>query len=668
MALLFAGTYGLLRPAAIAAQSPLPLPPLPAGWPGTLEVGLSDAPGGAAALAAAAPFRFRYQYLAAGVNTGYGWATWNSDGHFVTYYIQDSLANGITPVFTYYMIYQSLPGGGSESNAIATNLRNVDTMRAYYHDLRLFFQRAGAFPSQMVVLHVEPDMWGFMQQSAAGDNAANYAVKVASTGVPEVAGLPENGVGLARAIKTLRDTYAPNVRLAYHTSIWGTGVDIQYSQSSDAEVDALAARAGAFYRSLQTDFDLAFGEFSDRDAAFKQIHYGDGGRSWFDADDFRRHARFMGAFSQAAGERLVLWQIPLGNTRMRAMDNSWGHYQDNRAEWLFDDLTRAHLDEYRQAGVIAFLFGAGASGTTHASDATGDGVTNPAPINGNVGLSLSADDDGGFFKDRVRAYHAAGAMSLLGGVLPGPTATNTPIPTNTPSNTPSPTATRTPVPTGTNTPPPSATRTPVATSTPPSTATSTPLSGATSTPVPATATAVPTGTPAASNTGYAGPRSDAAQTGGDGNGFEAAALGAYADDGVFAVDTDSGTGWLSSCASTRKDRHQFANYGFALPNGVAVTGVEVRLDAKVDSTAGAPKLCVQLSWNGGVTWTAARRTGTLATSEASYVLGGASDRWGHNWSRDEVADGAFRVRVISTANSTARDFSLDWVAVRVHYR
>ena len=38
------------------------------------------------------------------MNTGNGWATWNANGDFVTYYIADSRAAGIMPVFTYYQI------------------------------------------------------------------------------------------------------------------------------------------------------------------------------------------------------------------------------------------------------------------------------------------------------------------------------------------------------------------------------------------------------------------------------------------------------------------------------------------------------------------------------------------------------------------------------------
>jgi len=156
---------------------------------------------------ATAPFRFRYQYLAGGVNTGSGWATWNSNGDFARFYIEDSVANGIIPVFTYYMMLQSTPGGGSgEAGADFNNINNTATMTAYFNDLKLFFQKAGAFPTQKVVLHVEPDLWGYMEQRSTNDDARTVTAKVAETGIPELAGLPSNVSGFARAVLKLRDT------------------------------------------------------------------------------------------------------------------------------------------------------------------------------------------------------------------------------------------------------------------------------------------------------------------------------------------------------------------------------------------------------------------------------------------------------------------------------
>ena len=408
-----------------ALIAPLPsegLPALPAGWPATLQIGMSDGPGSAAHLRATTGAGLRYQYLGGGVNTGGGWANWNSNGSFVTRYIQESIPQGIIPVFSYYMLLQSTPGSWQgEPAGLFNNLQNTATMQAYYADLKLFFQRAGAFPGQRVVLHVEPDLWGYMQQQrAVGDDPATVPVRVASTGMPELAGLPDNAAGLARAIANLRDRYAPNVLLAYHLSVWGTSFDIAGGTPPDATVDAHATRSAAFFNSLGGRFDLVFADISDRDAGYYQHVVGNGGASWWDAGDFPRYARYLATFVAHAGKRVVLWQLPLGNTRMRAVNNTWQHYQDNRVEWFLDDPSRAHLAEYVQAGVVAFLFGRGADGNTCACDAGGDGVTNPAPINGNTRLSVSADDDGGFFRERLAAYYAAGALPLGAGAPPPP--------------------------------------------------------------------------------------------------------------------------------------------------------------------------------------------------------------------------------------------------------
>ena len=170
-------------------------------------------------------------------------------------------------------------------------------------------------------------------------------------------------------------------------------------------------------------------------------------------------------------------------------------------------------------------------------------------------------------------------------------------------------------------------------------------------------------------TSFAGPTVNAAVTSsaGDNNGYSSAA-NAYADDGLFAVDTNSGTGTSTSCTSTQKDKHRYYNYGLSIPDGAAIRGIEVRLDARVDSTSGSPRICVQLSGDGGATWTAAQSTATLATSEHTYKLGGAVDSWGRVWTPSQLSNANFRVRVINVAGSTSRDFSLDWIAVRVTYQ
>jgi hypothetical protein len=174
-------------------------------------------------------------------------------------------------------------------------------------------------------------------------------------------------------------------------------------------------------------------------------------------------------------------------------------------------------------------------------------------------------------------------------------------------------------------------------------------------------------TAAGSAPAFRNPTANAADSGGDRNGFESNPANAHNDDTLNAVDNNSGSGTSTSCTSTAKDKHRFFHYGFTVPTGAAIAGIEVRLDARADSTASSPRMCVQLSWDGGATWTAAKSTATLSTSMNSFTLGSATDTWGRTWSSANFTDVNFRVRVINVASSTSRDFFLDWVAVRVSY-
>ncbi len=243
------------------------------------------------------------------------------------------------------------------------------------------------------------------------------------------------------------------------------------------------------------------------------------------------------------------------------------------------------------------------------------------------------------------------------GTGPTSTPTNTAVPpTNTPTFTPTNTPTNTPVgPTPTST----------------QTATATATATATNTPLPPTNTPTATATsPGPITSAYFNPSANAAVTSsaGDNNGFQSNPANAYADGGGLAVDTNSGTNTNTSCTNTGKDKHVYYNYNVSVPGATAIDGIEVRLDGLADRIAGAPRFCVQLSWDGGTSWTTAKQTGTLTTSQATYLLGGAADNWGRTWAVGELANTGFRVRISMVASNTARDFSLDWVAVRVTYR
>jgi len=170
------------------------------------------------------------------------------------------------------------------------------------------------------------------------------------------------------------------------------------------------------------------------------------------------------------------------------------------------------------------------------------------------------------------------------------------------------------------------------------------------------------------STGLKGCASNAADTGGDGNGYEGTPGNGCAADGALAVDANSGTDTTLSCTGAGKDRHRFWGYAFGLPGAVtSVNGITLRLDAGMSNNGGTSILCAELSWDGGGTWTAPKQVTLSGTSVATYTLGGASDAWGHRWTPTELATANFRVRLTDVTSQSNKDFRLDFAGVGVAY-
>ena len=339
------------------------------------------------------PWDYRYQYLAGGVNTNEGWSSWGSPaGAYAESYMKASGANGYVPVFTYYMIVQSKPDPGREE---VGKLANAATMRAYYEDWQLLMRKAGEY-GKAVIIHIEPDLWAHMQRSSADPRRTQVAV--ASSGFPAASGYENDARGFAKLLVALRDAHAPNALLAWHVNAWA----VDGSLTPAAPV--AGRRIADFYRALGPSFDLVFFSLSDRDAGY------DG--NWWRNDQFERFRILVGAVTRETRLPAILWQVPVGNTLYRSVDNTKHHYQDNRVEHFLKEGNRNNLAEYAKAGVIGILIGAGRGDQTDYYDDAGDGITNPAPINGNSLTATYPDDDGGFVRLAAKTYYDAGPIQI----------------------------------------------------------------------------------------------------------------------------------------------------------------------------------------------------------------------------------------------------------------
>ena len=162
-----------------------------------------------------------------------------------------------------------------------------------------------------------------------------------------------------------------------------------------------------------------------------------------------------------------------------------------------------------------------------------------------------------------------------------------------------------------------------------------------------------------SDTGFLNASTGAADTGGDGDGFELNPTNAFADAGGVATNTDGAA-----------DRHRFYDYGVSIDSSCTIGGIEVQLDWYVDSIADTSTMDVELSWDGGTSWVTAKTATNQSITEVTETVGGAADTWGRAWSVSELSNANFRVRITSScsgAGCALRDFFLDWVSVRIYY-
>jgi len=121
-------------------------------------------------------------------------------------------------------------------------------MAAYYANFKLLMQTAGTY-GKTVVVHVEPDLWGYLEQRAAGGDASTLTASVASSGFAEAAGIPNTAQGFAWTLLKLRDVYAPNAILAIHASGWASGIDIDGTTDPNVSAVGVADATAAFLNS-----------------------------------------------------------------------------------------------------------------------------------------------------------------------------------------------------------------------------------------------------------------------------------------------------------------------------------------------------------------------------------------------------------------------------------
>jgi hypothetical protein len=156
---------------------------------------------------------------------------------------------------------------------------------------------------------------------------------------------------------------------------------------------------------------------------------------------------------------------------------------------------------------------------------------------------------------------------------------------------------------------------------------------------------------------------------GNNDGYETNPANACAKDGQVATDANSGTDTTLSCSDPGKDREQFWGYSFGLPGTVsAIGGITVQLVEGLNNNSGTNQVCVQLSWNGGTSWTTPQIVTLNHVPLNTYTVGSDTDTWAHaGWTPSQLNAANFRVRLTDMSSVTSKSFQLDFVGVSVGY-
>ena len=177
------------------------------------------------------------------------------------------------------------------------------------------------------------------------------------------------------------------------------------------------------------------------------------------------------------------------------------------------------------------------------------------------------------------------------------------------------------------------------------------------------------GTSTIANTGFLACSANLATTtgAGDNNGFQTNPAAGCTNTTTLATDTSTGTGTTDVCTGATKDRHQYYNFGASIAAGKTIDGIEIRAALSENNTTGTTRVCAELSWNAGTSWTAAKSVLLTTTAETTFTYGGAADVWGRTWATTEFTNANFRLRLTNSATVTNKNILLRNLGLRVTY-
>jgi hypothetical protein len=318
----------------------------------------------------------QWTYLSgqAGNNWYNTWGYGAADGAWLDGMLNTIDSYGFIPgIHLYNMGY----GHDRGDAGLLTEIQDASWSKQYFTEFKVMLQKIKKFGKPVIVV-LEGDSFGMIEMLTS--NQPNTPAAVASTGLPELAALPNTVAGFGLAYLALRKSLGvSNIAMGPDTPYYAANGDIMNFPPSDTEpLAAHVAYQWSFFGPLgvgtnQTGDRFDFSASCPR--AADQGAYNDGRDPWSINDtasvntpSINRYVEWLRLYNRTSGVPWVLHQVPIGNSQHSntpySANTARSGYRDILVEYLFQyespaspSIRSAHVGDFARAGVAAFLFG-----------------------------------------------------------------------------------------------------------------------------------------------------------------------------------------------------------------------------------------------------------------------------------------------------------------------
>jgi hypothetical protein len=336
------------------------------------------------------------------------WGYGTADGSSLDGILKTVDGYGFIPGIHLYNMGYGHDGGDA---GLVTEIQNPQWTKSYFAEFKVMMQKMKNFGKPVIIV-LEGDSFGMVEMLVKNDPTT--AAAVASSGLAELAGLPNTVAGFGQAYLAIRKSVgATNVMMGPDTPYYAANGDIM-NWPDTASLQSHVDYQWKFFGPLGVG-DNATGARFDFSASCPMAadcaYYTDGRPCWDPSDaasiskpSINRYVEWLRLYNQTSGARWVLHQVPIGNSQHRNVPydgSARSGYKDNKVEYLLQSESPAspairtqHLTNFANAGVVGILFGFSDDGDTPTTDLWTDNQpflrTHVAAINNSGGFTIAA--------------------------------------------------------------------------------------------------------------------------------------------------------------------------------------------------------------------------------------------------------------------------------------